>query len=651
MYQPPKLKFNLNAPETFKNLAEDMQIDERAGLADHLIELIEKVDLDSMSAWLGEAEGYLDRVDGENQDAPTNTEQSGSNEDTQPPSTALTLTAVIQFAARATDALLGEPDLAKASEPGGEPLADWVSRQLRTEDQNWTLETDPLVVHMSVTGLAWRKRKYDREDKTLYSRFLTVKQVIINANVVSVNRAPRITEDFERYPYEIGRSIERGHWVDYEPRFDDRDPQKPHRFYECDAWVDLDGDGIVEPWIFTIAREDRPQIVKIEPRWSKKTIVNNNDELFFKPAPRYYPYKFLPDPKGTFLPKGFGWLLKRAEASADNLLASIVDTAKSEAENGGVMSGTSVGLPEHVEIKGNRITSIPNDGAPLNNTFQPFPSKSVSSGSVAVLEKVITLGDRLAGTLNMLENAPASMTATLAKGLIDNGMQVQSAVHRRLCSMLTQEMRAMVQMADAFDVLPEGVMAASANQIAVTADPQLATEMQRTAMAGLYQEIIKIGIESQGTVFNPVAAGQRLLQVLRIPSPEELAGQSRPAEATPFEKIKGVVEMEKQRTARIQAIADVAVKMTQAIKNAVDAQGGMQNMQLVQLQMAQLEDTVQRLMQESSNAGSGFAQLAPPSGDGGASGTLPAPGQGAGSEVLGGDGGGAGDAGAGSGLG
>ena len=132
-------------------------------------------------------------------------------------------------------ALLGEPDLAKASEPGGEGLAAWVSSQLRTKDPNWTLDTDPLVVHMSVTGLAWRKRSFNREDRVFHSYFRACTDVIINANVRAVERAPRITDQFERYPYEIERSIERGHWVDYDPQFDENDPQAPKRFYETDC--------------------------------------------------------------------------------------------------------------------------------------------------------------------------------------------------------------------------------------------------------------------------------------------------------------------------------------------------------------------------------------------------------------------------------
>ena len=555
------------------------------------------------------------------------------------------LSSVIQFSARATDALLGEPDLARSSEPGGEKLAQWVSSQLRTQDPNWILDTDPLVVHMAVTGLSWRKRDFDDDDRVFHSHFCTSMEIIINKNVRSIERAPRITHQFERYPYEIERSIERSKWIDYEPRYDEADPQAPKRFYETDAWLDLDDDGIDEPWTLVISRDDIAEVVRIRPRWSKKTVVDTKDALFFNPIRRFYPYRLLPDPAGGFFPIGFGRLLDRTQASADRLLASITDTAKTESENGGVYGGGGFGMPDKVEVKGNRITVIPTDGAKLTDNFQMFPTKSVSPGSVSVLEKLMTMGDRLAGTLNVMENAPASMTATLAKGIIDNGTQVQGAVHRRMVSSLTQEFRMFVQMADAYDMLPQGVMASDGGGVAVTADPQMSTEMQRTAMAGVYKELLELPM-----VFNPQKVGMRLVQVLRVPNPEELIAAPQTPQATPDEKMKGALGMMKQKTEHMKATATAAVQLTQALKNMVEASGGMLDNRAALLNMAQLEQAVQSLMTDAGNAGSSLDGMDQQPGNAAPGGAAPAaPGVG-GPDLSGGAAGGPGDAGAGGGT-
>jgi hypothetical protein len=600
----PVLKLDLTKPQDFGNVAEKLGPDERRTLATDTIELI-GIDEHSMSDWLGKAKGYLDKIENDENDNPNDREQEGAGEE-PPPKTEMTLSAVIQFSARATDALLGEPDLARASEPGSEALASWVSSQVRTKDPNWTLDTDPLVIHMSVTGLSWRKRDFDDEDRAFHTSFRSCTDVIINSNVRSVERAPRITDVFERYPYEIDRLIERGKWVNYEPRYDERDPQAPKRFYDTDLWLDLDGDGIDEPWTLVISRDDTAEVVRIKPRWSAKTIVNTKEVLFFNPIRRFYPYRFLPDPKGGFLPMGFGKLLDRTESSADRLLGSIVDTAKSESENGGVMGGSQFGMPDKIELKGNRITIIPTDGQPLDKILREFPVKSVSPGSVAALEKLMTLGDRLAGTLNLLENAPSSMTATMAKGIIDTGTQVQSAVHRRLVASMTQEFRMFVQMADAYDMLPENVSASGKDGVAVTADPSLATEMQRTALAGIYMELMKDPM----TKWDEVRL--RLYRTLRLPDPEKLIGQGpQPPQATPDEKMKGMIGLGKLQIEQMKAKGAVAVQLTQALLNMVQASGGMLDNRTALLQMAQLEQTVQELMAGANNADSilgGMAQ-------------------------------------------
>lgn len=644
----PVLKLDLSAPEKFGNVAEKLTPHERRTLANDIIELI-KVDETSMDPWLGKAKGYLDKIDDEDRSNTQDREQEGADED-PPPSTEMTLAAVIQFSSRASAAILGDPDIARASEnePGAEKLASWVSSQVRTKDKNWVLDTDPLTVHMSVTGLAWRKRDFDDIDREFHSHFLACTEVIVNANIRAIERAPRITHQFERYPYEIERSISRGKWVDYEPQFHDNDPQAPKKFYETDLWLDLDGDEIAEPWSITISRDDMAEVVRIRPRWSRKTIAQDDDMLVFNPIHRFYPYRFLPDPKGGFFPIGFGRLLDKSESTADNLLASITDTAKSEGENGGILAGGGFGLPEKIELKGNRIQTVNTDGAPLAQRFSAFPVKSVSPGSVAVLEKILTLADRLSGTLNLMENAPASMTATLAKGIIDTGTQVQSAVHRRMVTSLTLELRMFVSMADAYDMLPEGAIASQSEGIAVTADPQLATEMQRSAAGGIYMEMI--GAAMKGAPFNAVEAAKRFCVVMRLPNPDQLIREPSPPEATPDEKMKGMLGMMKQRTENMKVTGQVAVQLTQALKNMVDASGGMLNNQAALLTMAQLEKAVQDMMQDAGNAGSELNSVAQPPGNQNAAG-VPAPAPGSnGGDVPPGDGSSPGEPRAGGGL-
>jgi hypothetical protein len=595
-FDSPKIKLDLKAPEDIGNLAEKLDDNKRRQLADHIIELV-KIDERSMADWLGKANGYLDSIDSDtNLSSPQNREDQGSNED-GPPSTAMTLSAVIQFAARIVSALLSEPDLAKASEPGGEPLAAWVSSQLRTVDPDWVTDTDPLVLHMGVTGLGWRKRWFDDHDGQYRSTFLPCGEVIINANAKSLERTPRITHHIEKYPYEIERSIELGHWIDYKPNFDDIDPQQPQKFYEVDMWIDMDGDDYDEPWTVTVSLEDQPCVVKITPRWSKKTVVDTEEMLLFRPHNRYYAYKMIPDPKGSFLPRGFGWLLSKTEHSADRLLASINDTAQSAGENGGVAAVSGIGLPDSIALQANRLTTINTDGRSINDTVSLFPAKQVTPGMFQTLDKVMTLGDRLAGTLNLLENAPASMTATLAKGIIDNGAQVHSAVHRRIIGAITEEMRSFAAMADGAGHLPQGIDGSS--PIEVTADANMSTEMHRGMAAQAYHDMLQFPL-----VFNPHEVALRYAQTMRFPDPEKLIAPPMPApKPTDAEKTAMLLEFKKEETNRIKAHSLAMLQAAQSIKALVEATGGAFNADMMRVQLATLEKTMEQLTNDAGSIG------------------------------------------------
>ncbi len=603
-FESPGLKLDLNEPEKIENLAEDLGEDERRTIATYVQELV-GIDQRSMADWLGKANGYLDSIDSDiNESAPKDNANAGSGND-QPPSTSLTLSAVIQFTARVTSALLSEPDLARASEPGGEKLASWVSSQLRTVDPDWVTDTDPLVLHMAVTGLGWRKRWFDDHDGQYRSTWLPVGEVIINANVKSLERAPRITHDIKKYPYEILRSIELGHWVDYEPRFEDTDPQQLKNFFEVDMWLDMDGDGYDEPWTLTVALDDTPCIVKCKPRWSKKTVVDTQEMLLFRPPHRYYAYKMIPDPKGSFFPRGFGWLLNRVEKSANSLLASIDDTAKSAAQNGGIASIGGIGIPDKIELNGNTVTTINADGQKIGDVLSMFPAKQVTPGMIGTLDKILTLGDRLAGTLNLLENAPASMTATLAKGILDNGAQVQNAVHRRLVGSITEELRAFASMANASGHIPEGIDGSS--PIEVTADPNMATEMHRGVIAQAYHDMLKFPM-----VFNPFEVGKRYAQTMRFPDPDKLMAPPMPKpQATPQEQAEFMLNTEKEKTSRMKVQAAAVAQVAAGMKSLADAAAITGNLDGMAAYILKLEQAVEQ-MGNADSIGAGSQGMAQP---------------------------------------
>jgi hypothetical protein len=198
------------------------------------------------------------------------------------------------------------------------------------------------------------------------------------------------------------------------------------------------------------------------------------------------------------------------------------------------------------------------------------------------------------------------MTATLAKGIIDNGAQQHSAVHRRIIGSMTEEVRAFAAMAYAMDHLPENIDGRM--PIEITADPNMATEMHRGITAQTYHDMLQLPM-----IFNPHEVALRYAQTMRFPNPEKLIAPPPPdPQATPQEQVETMLSMEKEKTNRIKANATSALQFAQAVLALAQAAQVPGNIDLMRIQVAQLEKTMEQLNSDTNNIGSNNQGMAGP---------------------------------------
>src|SRR4030067_3870718 len=147
---------------------------------------------------------------------------------------------------------------------------------------------------------------------------------LINKATKSLNRAARITHEFELYPYEIDGKIRGGTYTEFEygqavpnstatesPQHSPGDADAPHLFLEQHRWEDLDGDGCREPWIVTV-HKDSGKVVRVYANFDVEDIrVRQRGGKIVRVDRRDYfvHYPFLPDPNGGFYGIGLGLLL------------------------------------------------------------------------------------------------------------------------------------------------------------------------------------------------------------------------------------------------------------------------------------------------------------------------------------------------------
>lgn len=620
MYDTPKLTFNVLKPED-KNYADGLQFDpaERQRFGEWLCGLI-AVDEGSMRQWLNRAKADIKRLEEDRDATPEDTTASDGTPGNNVGSDVV-LGAVMQFHARFVDSFLSEPDFVKAAVEGAEKLAEWVSMQLRVVDTGWASETDRMAPHVALTGMGWRKRWVDRRRGLFESCFLPVTDVIINASAPSVERAPRITHCMEKYPHEIYPLVKRKDWCDYTEREkeSDDDPHAPVGFLECHTWLDMDKDGYDEPWTVTI-HEASKEVVALYPRWSASGVIESSNEdgkrqrrgnrsYTFRAHQHFSAYTLLPSISGRFHGRGYGWLLRRLEASADGLLQGAVDIVKAGAEDGGIVGDMGGGMPTSIMLKKDRLTSVPVDGQGLAANTVMFPAKQLPPSVPQMVDALVGYGDKLAGTTAALSGSdtPANMPATTAVAIVQQGARVHSALHRRQWECMTLEIRNFVDLAKQMEMLPQELMGVPTEGLVCTADQQLSTEMGRNMMASYYASI------ATDPYTNPVEVRIRTHKLMRVPNPEKLMQQPPPQQGRPADekdKLKHAIDMLKTQQTGMTASAG-------ALKNVVDAIVAIGGLMGIGVQPTAAAQQVGPSVAAAEAGGMQQSPAAPPAADGG----------------------------------
>ena len=73
---------------------------------------------------------------------------------------------------------------------------------------NWEGETDLLLMEMPVSGAGFKKVYMGQH--TLESDYVSALRLTVNNSTKSLMRCPRVTQDFDIYPYEILRGQKAG---------------------------------------------------------------------------------------------------------------------------------------------------------------------------------------------------------------------------------------------------------------------------------------------------------------------------------------------------------------------------------------------------------------------------------------------------------
>lgn len=219
------------------------------------------------------------------------------------------------------------------------------------------------------------------------------------------------------------------------------------KLYEQHRYLDLDNDGVEEPYVVTVDATSR-QVLRVCVNYYMDMEGNPTDEYgkpsdTFKEVQYFTHYMFLPNPNG-FYGLGFGHLLAKINSAINRMLRSSLDAA--ELANTGNMSGF---VTDDVSIRGGPLSlsmgefqKVGYGGDDIRRAFYQPNFKGPDPSLVALLQAIDERGQRLASVTDALTGDLTSVQQpTTVLTALEQSLQLMTSVQEFLASSLERELQ------------------------------------------------------------------------------------------------------------------------------------------------------------------------------------------------------------------
>jgi chaperonin GroES len=351
-----------------------------------------------------------------------------------------------QFSARAYPALVKGDEAILVKTFGADPqgmkkarakrVADYLNFVLFYKVEDWEGDTDSLLNQLPSTGTCFRKVYYDALEQKYCIRLVPALRLTVPIGAKTLETSPRITEDFDQFPNDIARMKKAGLYRDVVLVDAAQDEQASRVILEQHRMMDLDEDGIDEPYIVTVD-EQTSQVLRLERAYDEQDIeLNGEDVLAIKRWQPYVKYAFLRDPKGRFYEIGFGHLLGPIMEVVNSIINQSLDAGAAQAAGGGFIAAElrlqGAGQNGRLLFEPGKYKTTNTPGAALKDAIYertfPGPSDVLFKLLGMIMEAakdVASVNDAITG--DAARSAPVGTTLAL----IEQGQQVFNAIFKR----------------------------------------------------------------------------------------------------------------------------------------------------------------------------------------------------------------------------
>ena len=510
--------------------------------------------------------------------------------------------ACIDFASRMMPQILQNDKIVKTKVVGkdddfrkverAQRVADCMSFQLMDESDAWEDDTDKLLQVLPLCGTVFKKTYYDSIKKKPVSELCSPSQIVVNYDVPSLEKARRITHILELSENDIVERMRAGLYSSFDikdlsPATDEPDTEddkdRLHEVLEQHCFLDLDEDGYKEPYIVTVHKSTK-KVLRIVNRFDTIERNGEGEILRIKPIQYFTDFHFIKSPDGGFYSMGFGTLLYSLNEAVNTIYNQLIDAGTlSNQQSGIISSGLRIKNGDYRFKPGEWKIAQMSSTMDARSAIFPLPTKEPSGTLYSLLGTLIEAGKDLTSINDALmgKQAATHVPATTMLTLVEQGLRVFNAIHKRLFRSLRKEFKKIFDLnlkylsdkeyqriLDEEDISVKEDFNLSELDVIPVMDPNMSSQSLRLIKA---QEVLKL------PTVDPVVASKFYLEAMDIPEDQikVLIPEPDPQAPPPPEVQKIMAEIQK-----LQAEAQKLMSEAQSEqeKNIIEAQKvGIQN--------------------------------------------------------------------------
>lgn len=504
-------------------------------------------------------------------------------------------------------------------------IARHMSWQRLSQDENWQSDTDLLLRRLPIVGAGARKVFYDPSVKRIRTVLVAYENLVINYYARTFDSAPRQTEVFTLYPYEIEAKVRRGEFLQFdysgftgsEDKGDASDRDRPQTFLEQHRRWDLDGDGYAEPYAITV-HESTGQVARITACFDMDAqsieLTEEGGEpriVSIRKRDYYIQYSFIPNPESAVYPHGWGHYLGPINESINTSINQLFDAGHLQNTGGGFVGSQLSMHSGPLKFKIGEYKVVNTMGANIRDAIYQMQHAGPSPVLFQMLGSLFDAGRELGGMRDITQGntTPASTDPAALYAILEQGQKVFKDIFKRIHLALTKEFKLMFELnakylgeqgeryqsGDTFDTVTSKDYAL-AGGVEPIGDPDMITDIQKMGRA---QFLLSL---KDDPLLDGIEIRRRALDAVNVENINALIQERdgpTPMEQVQFEAIKA--DVDKTRSEEIERHTAALLNMMKArqIANDIDATFWDKQIKMAQLHLEGVQNLIQATQAEA----------------------------------------------------